>query len=405
MIYKIPSNLISATVANIERLNGRLRKMGMPETTVKILSKGIEQVKVRNHAVDIEAGPDAYSLVAMEVTHIEVIRPESLSLNGWYFVATIVSTEAGNVFKALSTAYPIPEHYRNCDPVCDHCKTVRNRKDTYVVHNPETGDWKQVGKNCLKDFTGHKDPESLARAMEYYYSMEQTCSENENDGFGGGLRSEPVYSLLKILEASKQFIKENGFTSRSKARELGCTATAENVMAILVDPKSWNALKTLPELTQDDREQVQKAVEWAQNLEVGPEDDYLWNIHVVAQCTQIPIKFLGLAVSMIAAYDREMSKNLEKALESKMIDGYYGQPGQKIEVTGTLIKHINFDTTWGTSHILTFVVNGYCLIWMTNKPSGEVGKVYTIKATIKEHKEYKGIKQTAILRTKLTEKL
>jgi len=47
---------------------------------------------------------------------------------------------------------------------------------------------------------------------------------------------------------------------------------------------------------------------------------------------------------------------------------------------------------------------GNAIIWYTNAFDGEIGKVYSGIATIKDHREYHGQKQTVITRAKLTEK-
>ena len=72
------------------------------------------------------------------------------------FVGTIEhSHEPGveNVIRNI-TSYKIPEKYWTAIGNCDHCKTERNRKDTYIVRNVKTGEFKQVGKRCLEDYTG-----------------------------------------------------------------------------------------------------------------------------------------------------------------------------------------------------------------------------------------------------------
>ena len=73
-------------------------------------------------------------------------------VNGWKFIASVEHTEKGNIIRAACNI-EVPERYYTSSPICEHCKSKRFRKDTYIVMNEETGEFKQVGKSCLMDFT------------------------------------------------------------------------------------------------------------------------------------------------------------------------------------------------------------------------------------------------------------
>ena len=74
-------------------------------------------------------------------------------VNDWEFVASVEHTSKGNIFSKAMTDVEIPERYRCSDPYCEHCNVHRSRKDTFIIKNTVTGDFKQVGKSCLMDFT------------------------------------------------------------------------------------------------------------------------------------------------------------------------------------------------------------------------------------------------------------
>ena len=54
-------------------------------------------------------------------------------INGWRFVATLEHKEIGNVIRRVDSSLEIPEYYKTCEPRCDHCKSLRRRKDTYII--------------------------------------------------------------------------------------------------------------------------------------------------------------------------------------------------------------------------------------------------------------------------------
>ena len=82
--------------------------------------------------------------------------------NDWEFVAVIAHEDAGNVIRQMKEDIEVPARYYYTDPVCEHCNTKRKRKDTYLIHNVSSDEWKQVGKTCLTEFTNGMDAELVA---------------------------------------------------------------------------------------------------------------------------------------------------------------------------------------------------------------------------------------------------
>ena len=60
-------------------------------------------------------------------------------VNGWKFIASVEHTEKGNIIRAACNI-EVPERYYTSSPICEHCKSKRFRKDTYIVMNEETGE-------------------------------------------------------------------------------------------------------------------------------------------------------------------------------------------------------------------------------------------------------------------------
>lgn len=99
----------------------------------------------------------------------------------------------------------------------------------------------------------------------------------------------------------------------------------------------------------------------------------------------------------------------EKALEVKAAGNteYFGEVGQRIEVQVKLVKVVSFESfkysyyDSGISYLHTFKdADGHTFIWKTGSSSIEEGSTVTLKGTIKEHSEYKGVKQTVLTRCK-----
>lgn len=106
--------------------------------------------------------------------------------------------------------------------------------------------------------------------------------------------------------------------------------------------------------------------------------------------------------------DLEEVINKDKPKEPVKVSEYIGNVGDKIEMTVTL-DHVaywlNKFREW--EHNYTYLYsfkddNGNVLVWQTSKGLAlDDGAKVTIKGTIKEHNEYKEVKQTVLTRCKI----
>ena len=99
----------------------------------------------------------------------------------------------------------------------------------------------------------------------------------------------------------------------------------------------------------------------------------------------------------------------EAEREAKRRGHFFGEIGQKIEMEVTYTGCASYDTYFGTTWIYKFDTDdGAHLVWKTGANLGgteffimEDDRI-TIKATIKDHKDYHGIDQTELTRVKVT---
>lgn len=91
----------------------------------------------------------------------------------------------------------------------------------------------------------------------------------------------------------------------------------------------------------------------------------------------------------------------------RFIAKFFGELGQKVELTLALDRRSFFDTQWGSTAIYAFTdAEGHHFIWKTASWPDALTKVnegdsIVLKGTIKEHNEYKGCKQTVLTRCKI----
>ena len=90
---------------------------------------------------------------------------------GWKLIASVSHEQAGNVLKKCCTDIEIPKRYWIDKPYCEHCGCKRERKYAYLIQNVKTGEMKQVGKNCLYEYTHGMSAEMASAYVSLYDSL------------------------------------------------------------------------------------------------------------------------------------------------------------------------------------------------------------------------------------------
>lgn len=97
--------------------------------------------------------------------------------------------------------------------------------------------------------------------------------------------------------------------------------------------------------------------------------------------------------------DAEIAAGVESLLYDEDISQYQGEIGDKLELVLTVEKAIALDGYYGpqTLHTMRDYDNN-CYVWITAAKSWDVGTEHHIFGTVKDHKQYKGVRQTILTR-------
>jgi hypothetical protein len=97
---------------------------------------------------------------------------------------------------------------------------------------------------------------------------------------------------------------------------------------------------------------------------------------------------------------KEIAEAAISATMPKSLSEYVGDIKERLrDLQVTLTGARSFDGFYGTSFIYTFVCGENVLVWMTSSCKDiEVGDHFLLTGTVKEHSEYKGVKQTKLSR-------
>jgi hypothetical protein len=406
-IFEIPAPNLSKFQEKWTKLVRRADKLGITPPTYTIIKEEPRPHKVRRERWNEEKGQEEtyYEEVAMMYHLVTIEHPQVKVPGGWEFVATLEHTEEGNITHNIS-GKDLPSKYRDCDPWCDHCQTRRYRKDTFVVAD-EQDNYKQVGRNCLAEFLG-VDGTMYANMAEIYFTASELASASEGGESWGS--SGPFFDYLEpYLSHVAEVISIEGWLSRSAAKQFDKQATAD-IAYIHMHPSPFQRRsdRLYDRPSSKSEELAKEAATWCEALEDSAVDgsEYLHNIRIIARRGLVGARQYGFAASIVSAYLREKAELVRKELHAKQagISQYVGEIKKRQDFTVLVEKVLSFDGNYGTTHLHIMTdPNGNRLTWKSSSTVLDTGKLLTIKATVKGHEEYKGIRQTILTRCQIVE--
>lgn len=328
-------------------------------------------------------------------------------INDWVFVASVEHTEKGNIVNSTGCGIEVPERYYTSDSVCEHCNSNRARKDTYIVMNQVTGEFKQVGKSCLKDFTQGMD---AAMVSKYYSFFDELIKGEAPDGCG---YIEPYYDCKEILSYAYECIKHFGYVKNGgfekstldRAFDYWCVNHGftkwipEDV--VMEYKKQMKNINFNPE-SDSTIKAVENAIAWVAEQEAS--NNYMHNLKVVCGSEYVSAKNAGIAVSLFPTWnkDLEYQKKQEAKRNADAASEHVGEIGQRITfkiASATCLT--SWETEWGTTALYKIVdYSGNVFTWKTSV-FPDFDKAETITGTIKAHNEFRDCKQTELTRCKV----
>lgn len=370
---------------------------------------------------------DTYTL-----RYVIVEAEGTAKVNGWRFIATIDHSNAsGNIVRKISDEVEVPERYFTCEPTCEHCNSKRHRKDTYIVYNEETKEFKQVGSNCLCDFTGGYNAEWAAEYISLYDSL------IEGEAPVGGCDYTYYFDLEKLLHYAYYSVKHLGYVSTSAyetsygpvrtTREDACDAYLYDNSPSRLWKRDREIVEEFrnkyhPDYTSEEaKSYVEEMIEYFKNNEES--GDYMHNLKVLANAQYIKSKEAGYAVSMIVTYNKHLGKVAEKKARDEKnkveseTSNFVGEVGKRIVIDN--IDTVDAITSWeiqcGTTTRYKTITrykisdkSGNIYMWdsstgicLGQHEDGTYRNVVSITGTVKKHDEFRGVKQTWLTRCKV----
>ena len=422
MMYSIPLNKLE----KLQKIIARYQKKGANLTFnigEDVVEEGTLYVEDKiNHCM--KSFPIKVSCKRVEVDGVYVI-------NGWQFVGTIEFTELGNIIRLADSSFEgkIPVKYLHTPKICEHCGKIRNRKDTYLIYNVDSGEFKQVGSTCLLDYTKGLDANECASIMSCLDKVSTLCDFDctGDSFFGNGFDSTSFgFGRKDVLPLVYAYVSKYGYE-----RMFDGHGTAQDVrICVLGD---WNYLgEEMAKFYQDRfNSLVMPTDEEMANIDAFAkahlEDDfgYMRNASISWLKSCIEYRDFGLVASFVATYQKELNKNRLQALKNASgTNEYVGNVGDRITIKVASLRCLwsnSIEVAWHTYAETYFYEikdeEGHTFIWKSSKDieyqqvsrkEGEElmqwvpAEPTEIVATVKEHSEYRGTKQTVLTRGKVT---
>lgn len=384
--FNIPEHNIERFSERVEQLNRRAAKLGVAPIAVTF---GAREPRTRTN----NAGRTEHYWVLPTTVSLTTVK-----IDGWSFIAKLVHLGTAQVVVLNAPGETAPEEFRAVAPTCDHCRVQRNRNETFVLRH-ESGAYKRVGRQCLRDFLGHESSEMLATGAQYLIDASDLVRDAEDDEWLGPARPPGYPAILDYMTVAATVIRVHGWVSSNNARETGLESTASRAYFIC-RANNKDVLQAYAP-TKEDEQAARDALEWGKSLgEKETLTDYEHNVFAALQPPCVHRTTLGIVASAVAMSQRAKEACHLARCSRPTIDAYFGKVGERVTFHGYLerTKDVQSIMTMSVLHQLR-TIDGHVLTWFcTGKELEPSDQQRTFTATVKGHRLFNGIKQTTVSR-------
>lgn len=409
-MIKINCMKTDVVARRIQAYNKEYLAKKIAQINKKAVKLGCEPMVLRFGPEKIEEGVDVNGKKTKMVTCLAVLKYKVPVIDGWKLICRFDAVDGKKGIVVFTSAVPgeiIPAKYNQKNSIeCDHCKQKRFRNHSILMQHIETGEYKEVGSTCIKDFFGH-DPKRFMIYASFSFG-DIVLPEKEDDFYHyNGQSYHPIMDELKpILSMTAACIDEFGWISGSLAYRENLQSTSSHVIEQLNPPlkkyRGWIDV----EITDEHKKLADETIEYFSNLDPKEiaENDYMMNCWKLTQAEVVPWKKVGTAVSMVNTYKRATQEAIKKSERKK--SNYVGEIGEKIETHVKCIYETVVESYYGTSHLYIFMDDaGNILKTFYSGTKWDMAKDETgiLKGTVKKHDKYKGEKNTMLTRCNVSD--
>lgn len=401
-MYKIPAYRLDELKLFVEKFNRKAKKLNLPSLSFEVIGHEYITLKV------YPDNPWSNETYKVKKLHIEIMGTIPV-ISGYRFIGTIDHAETVNIIRNASNT-EVPEYYRTAPVKCDHCQTKRRRTNSFIIQEVSTGEYKQVGRNCLADYLRSSEVNSHVWYLTQLLSITDNYREDDDEMHHSGYaKQEHYYDLDRYMACVVRSVETKGWVSSSEARDECTTSTAANALnackplSLKATPKEMDIWQE-GQPTPDNIALAQLIIQHIRE-DIGSKPiktEFESNLIAIYGENLIAKKHIGYAASAYIVHQKHVEAELKRQLAPAYADSHVGKPGERIALTLKVTSLHYIDSEYGSTKVHNMIdAENHSFVWFASSTALEVGQTYTIKATIKNHSEYKGAKQTVLTRCKV----
>ena len=378
----------------VDKLNRRAVKIGCtPLSVVKVRDEMVRDEVVWEESRHTVEHFDPYSVYE--------INGETPVINGWDFIARLEHDSVLGTVVRTAPGKTLPKRFWDAAGNCEHCNTKRVRKDTFILREVATGEYKQIGRQCVRDFIGYENPADM-----YWWVaiMDEVSNEIDELNEGGrGVREHPYMSVERVLTFTLAAIDAWGYVSRKMSEEKEISSTTSDVSCLFFSFKLENAQKSVISAANSGKydEQVAKIIAWVKgwDAKTKQQSEFNFNVSRMVDANFVRSNMFGFITCLPTMYLKAMDLLKEKAAKS---NEFLGTVGEKLSVGVRITNIIHIQGSFGMASLVMMEDKaGNSVKWFSSaNPQVRVGDEVVVRGTVKSHDNYKGTNQTMLTRCK-----
>jgi len=403
----------------VGRMNNKAEKWGLPKIHFQVLRETVvyfTRTRDPEKQFDTTEDPHHPDLLGpcYEAAVVE-IGGEPPSLGNWEFLAKLVPNDDFNLVK------PVPGFETEIDwtpyiekvGICEHCNTLRRRKDTFIVRNKDTGETKAVGRACIKDFLGHTNPEAMLDFVTMMSNLRELFDDYDksmSDDWERGPKVAIGCSISRWLEVAACMIRKDGFVSVTRGQNEMISCTSGLVARYLFDHRGDTKWKDAYEIVQYDKDLAQEVITWGRAIDDPRHNSVMHNIRNLMNAETVYESGFAVLTYAVHVYLTNLSpppnKN-EQVQHKKSLSEHVGTLNTRQTMHLKCISKTEIPSEYGTKCLHRFMdMAGNIVIWWA-RPGAQwldiSTRFYVVDCNVTKHDEFNGVKQTTVQRVKVRE--
>lgn len=318
------------------------------------------------------------------------IESDTIKAGEYEVVACIEHLDGGNI---VSLANEIKPEWTTMPARCEHCGGNHGQRKTFIVRHKD-GTEKQVGRTCLKEYCGI-DPQRIGLLNSLGDELDLLDEQNYNFVRSGI----PVaYDIKDALTYAFDILTKQGYRKsempNSNKERLGEAMQHPYEVADKVKAEAEAMFKAVKAMSKDEAFKAD-----------------LVNIKSLVDSGYCKASNFGFVAYAPVAYNKyikrceELKQREADAAIERESSEYVGEVGERLTIKTKTVKILtSWETQYGTTWLYKIVdEQNNVYVWFASSPFFEREALVTeIKATVKDHNERDGVKQTVLTRCKVT---